>query len=114
MNQSDLTSLRKQLGLSCVRFWDAVKVTHPSGWRYENLESYRIPEPVKELIRLRYKLGIDLSKINEHNAPLICRILSSDQSKISAVNGVLDDTETIAKAASRIIDHHVKTLTEKP
>lgn len=79
MNQSDLTSLRKQLGLSSVRFWDAVKVTHPSGWRYENLEGYRIPEPVKELIRLRYELGIDLSKINKENAPLIRQILKSEQ-----------------------------------
>lgn len=113
MNPSDLTKLRNQLGLSCVKFWKAIKVNYASGWRYENRE-HRIPEPVKELIRLRYELGIDLNKINEHNAPLICRILSTDQSKISTVNGVLDDTETIAKAASRIIDHHVKTLTEKP
>lgn len=83
MNQSDLTSLRKQLGLSSVRFWDAVKVTHPSGWRYENLEGYRIPEPVKELIRLRYELGIDLSKINKENAPLIRQILKSEQNQIT-------------------------------
>ena len=114
MSPTDLTELRNQLGLTATKFWNAVKVSVFSGLRYEHMETRRLPEPVKELIRLRYVLGIDISKIDEKNAPMIRRILSADQDKITAVTSVLRETETIAKAATRIIDEHVKTLTEKP
>lgn len=108
MNPSELTELRKQLGLSSVKFWKAVKVTHSSGWRYEYVQGHQMPDTVKELVRLRYQLGIDIGKINEENAPLIRQLLSADSKAISAVTGVLSETETITKAATRIIQHITK------
>ena len=113
MNPIDISELRNKLGMSTVKFWQEVKVSAATGWRYEHLEGHKIPEPVKELVRLRYSLGIDTSKINEQTAPLIKRILSADNASLESAFNVLSAADAISKATARIVEQHVRNITKE-
>lgn len=48
---------RTELGLSLDRFWGAVGISAPRGYRYET-EANNLPDTVKRLLFLQYGVGI--------------------------------------------------------
>lgn len=71
----DYRALRKSKNLNQQDFWRQVYVTQSGGSRYESGRD--APEPVAELVRLHYELGIDTRLMTVENAPLIRAVLDN-------------------------------------
>lgn len=71
----DYRALRKSKDLNQQDFWSQVYVTQSGGSRYESGRD--APEPVAELVRLHYGLGIDTRRITAENALLIRAVLDN-------------------------------------
>lgn len=61
LDYDDLRGVRESLGLTQGEFWNPVYVQQTTGSRYEN--SRDVPQPVAELLRIRYSEGIDPTAI---------------------------------------------------
>lgn len=72
----DVKALRLARQMNQADFWGPIGITQSGGSRYEH--ERRMPEPVGELIRLRYLLGIELNLIHEGNAAAIRALLAGD------------------------------------
>ncbi|QND84561.1 Helix-turn-helix XRE-family like protein [Chromobacterium vaccinii] len=68
--------IRRATGLNQHDFWSALGVTQSGGSRYES--GRNIPKPVLALIVAVYVHKIDLSKLNEDNAPVIRAVLAGE------------------------------------
>jgi len=72
----DPRALRIKSRLNQAEFWGAIGVTQSGGSRYEN--ERRMPEPVAQLVRLHYVLGIDTRDIDGSNADGVRALLSGE------------------------------------
>jgi transcriptional regulator with XRE-family HTH domain len=61
--------IRRRLGLNQEEFWTKIGVTQSGGSRYES--GREMPRPVRELFRLVYVEGVDLSRIGREDLQVI-------------------------------------------
>ncbi|MEN6079300.1 MULTISPECIES: helix-turn-helix transcriptional regulator [Chromobacterium] len=68
--------IRRQTGLNQQQFWSRIGVTQSGGSRYES--GRNIPRPVQTLVSVVHVHGIELEKINRHNARVLRALLAGD------------------------------------
>jgi transcriptional regulator with XRE-family HTH domain len=61
--------IRRRMGLNQEEFWTRIGVTQSGGSRYES--GREMPRPVRELFRLVYVEGVDLSRVGREDLAVI-------------------------------------------
>lgn len=105
----DPRALRIKSRLNQAEFWGAIGVTQSGGSRYEN--ERRMPEPVAQLVRLHYVLGIDTREIDDSNADVVRALLSGELDKKTLVSraaqarALMVSLDQVAANASALARH---------
>jgi transcriptional regulator with XRE-family HTH domain len=68
--------IRRELGINQQQFWSAVGVTQSGGSRYES--GRRMPNPVRELLRLVHVEKIDIRRLKREDMEVIEYLKSED------------------------------------